>query len=91
MAHTAPGRVVGTLAFRALSGSPVVHDSGSQGDATPATLAAGQVMYYDGDKECSWEGTEEGFGLMFFAFKEPSPKDTTVAKQLVGLPSDLGG
>ncbi|KAK3076066.1 hypothetical protein LTR53_000006 [Teratosphaeriaceae sp. CCFEE 6253] len=68
--HTAPGRVVGTLAFSALRDCPVMRD----GDAEHSDVKPGQVMYYDGDEPIKWQGTEEGFGLMMWCSKTTSFK-----------------
>jgi hypothetical protein len=82
MERAAADRVVGTLAFSTLTNSPVVG-----GD--PATLAPGEIMYYDGDQPCSWQSEEEGFGLMVVAEKlgkekheegVPSSQDATGVK-----------
>ncbi|KAK0246865.1 hypothetical protein LTS09_017991 [Friedmanniomyces endolithicus] len=63
--HTAPGRIVGTLAFSALRDCPVMRD----GDAEHSDVKPGQVMYYDGDEPIKWQGKEEGFGLMMWCSK----------------------
>ncbi|KAK1043236.1 hypothetical protein LTR74_018448, partial [Friedmanniomyces endolithicus] len=60
--HSAPGRIVGTLAFSVLRDSPVMRDS----EAAHVELKPGQVMYYDGDEPINWQGTQEGFGLMMW-------------------------
>ncbi|KAK3109378.1 hypothetical protein LTR53_017429 [Teratosphaeriaceae sp. CCFEE 6253] len=57
---TAPGCIVGTLAFSALHDCPVMRD----GDAEHSDVKPGQVMYYDGDEPVKWQGKEEGFDLM---------------------------
>ncbi|KAK0889193.1 hypothetical protein LTR02_015651 [Friedmanniomyces endolithicus] len=68
--HTAPGRIVGTLAFSALRDCPVMRD----GDAEHSDVKPGQVMYYDGDEPIKWQGKEEGFGLMMWCSKTTSFK-----------------
>ncbi|KAK3115455.1 hypothetical protein LTR53_005207 [Teratosphaeriaceae sp. CCFEE 6253] len=68
--HTAPGRIVGTLAFSALRDCPVMRD----GDAEHSDVKPGQVMYYDGDEPVKWQGKEEGFGLMIWCSKTTSFK-----------------
>lgn len=68
--HTAPGRIVGTLAFSALRDCPVMRD----GDAEHTDVKPGQVMYYDGDEPIKWQGKEEGFGLMMWCSKTTSFK-----------------
>ncbi|KAK0886481.1 hypothetical protein LTR02_018096 [Friedmanniomyces endolithicus] len=68
--HTAPGRIVGTLAFSALRDCPVMRD----GDAEHSDVKPGQVMYNDGDEPIKWQGKEEGFGLMMWCSKTTSFK-----------------
>ncbi|KAK0770674.1 hypothetical protein LTR91_023828 [Friedmanniomyces endolithicus] len=68
--HTAPGRIVDTLAFSALRDCPVMRD----GDAEHSDVKPGQVMYYDGDEPIKWQGKEEGFGLMMWCSKTTSFK-----------------
>ncbi|KAK3669735.1 hypothetical protein LTR78_010363 [Recurvomyces mirabilis] len=68
--HTAPGRIVGTLAFSALRDCPVMR----KGDAEHSDVKPGQVMYYDGDEPVKWQGKEEGFGLMMWCSKTTSFK-----------------
>ncbi|KAK0886417.1 hypothetical protein LTR02_018147 [Friedmanniomyces endolithicus] len=68
--HTAPGRIVGTLASSALRNCPVMRD----GDAEHSDVKPGQVMYYDGDEPIKWQGKEEGFGLMMWCSKTTSFK-----------------
>ncbi|KAK0840418.1 hypothetical protein LTS02_017195 [Friedmanniomyces endolithicus] len=68
--HTAPGRMVGTLAFSALRDCLVMRD----GDAEHSDVKPGQVMHYDGDEPIKWQGKEEGFGLMMWCSKTTSFK-----------------
>ncbi|KAK0261565.1 hypothetical protein LTR35_017864 [Friedmanniomyces endolithicus] len=68
--HTAPGRIVGTLAFNALRDCPIMRD----GDAEHSDVKSGQVMYYDGDDPVQWQGKEEEFGLLMWCSKITSVK-----------------
>ncbi|KAK3067937.1 hypothetical protein LTR53_014870 [Teratosphaeriaceae sp. CCFEE 6253] len=66
--HSAPGRIVGTLAFSVLRDSPIMRDS----EAAHVELKPGQVMYYDGDEPINWQGTQDGCGLMMWCSKTSS-------------------
>ncbi|KAK0886367.1 hypothetical protein LTR02_018185 [Friedmanniomyces endolithicus] len=68
--HSAPGRIVGILAFSVLHDCPVMRDGGVE----HTELQPGQVQYFDGDEPIKWQGQEEGFGLMMQCGKRSSFK-----------------
>ncbi|KAK0971365.1 hypothetical protein LTR54_017815, partial [Friedmanniomyces endolithicus] len=55
--HSAPGQIVGILAFSVLHDCPVMRD----GRVEHIELQPGQVQYFTGDEPIKWQDKEEGF------------------------------